>query len=58
MKINFVLFITILLRCPWVELRPNPYKLVKVVRPKNTFILRQVAKIVHNDSDEEIQHLK
>ena len=45
-----------LLLCARVVLGPDPYELVQVVSAQDGGISREVVKVVHDDSDEEIEH--
>ncbi len=46
------------LRCTRVVFCPDPNELVEMVRAKNGGIPGQVVKVVHDDSDEKIEHLE
>lgn len=38
--------------------RPDPFKLIQVVRPKNGPVTGQVIKVIHDDSYEKVDDLK
>ncbi len=42
----------------WVVLRPHANVLVQVVGAEDGAVSRQVVKVVHDDGDEQIQHLR
>lgn len=42
----------------WIVFSPNAYKLVQVMGAQNTWVSRQIIKIVHDDGHEQIQHLQ
>lgn len=41
-----------------IVLGPNPNELVQMMRAQNTGVPRQVVKVVHDDGDEQVQHLR
>ena len=45
-------------RGSWVIFRPHSDVLVQMLRPKYRWVSRQVVKIVHDDSYEQVQHLR
>ena len=44
--------------CLWVILRPEPHKLIEMVRTEDGPITCEVVKVVHNDSHEQVDDLE
>lgn len=47
-----------ILRGVWIVFRPYPDKFIQVMSTKNRRIPSQVVEVIHNDGNEQIQHLK
>jgi hypothetical protein len=45
-------------RCVWIVFCPYSHKLVQVMGTQDGRVSRQIVKVVHDDSDEQVQHLK
>lgn len=53
---NVIIVSKFCLLCTGIIFSPNPDELVKMVSSKNRRISCQVIKVIHNDSDEQVQH--
>lgn len=55
--ISIIMFLRRLLRCIRIIFGPNPHKLVQMMGSQDTRVSSQIIKIIHNNGNEQIQHL-